>query len=147
MDEEQIKASIAGLMFVIDKHDGTKPAPIAVYGFTPEGNLFTQAAMPEGSTLTLGVLNYDDVITTAFPQVHAAADIEDSGAILLFSCLTRYIALGAKTFAEMESASSVLDNKSFLFGYSGGEICPVKNDAGGYVNRFHNYSCVICVLK
>jgi hypothetical protein len=149
-EEERITLSSAVIMYVVDKHDGTKPAYIVAYGLTPEGNIFTQAAMPEGASLSLGVLSSDDVITSAFPLFRTVADdpkTPDSGAILMYSCLTRYISLGANTFAEIESASSMFDENSYLFAYSGGEICPVKNDAGGYVNRFHNYSCVICVLK
>jgi hypothetical protein len=49
--------------------------------------------------------------------------------------------------AEMkELAGSLNDSLVYQFAYSAGEICPVKNQNGQMVNRFHNFSLIACLL-
>jgi hypothetical protein len=38
------------------------------------------------------------------------------------------------------------DSFAYQFAYSGGEICPVKNQEGRLVNRFQNCSMIACLL-
>jgi hypothetical protein len=132
--------------FVIDYNDGTKPVARAILTITPEGYAVCGGFMPEGSTLSLGGIDYPSVISTNTETVNTLMKKEGS-CLLLFSCQTRYLVLGAHTTAELENVQKLTAGKRpFLLANSGGEICPMYTETGSTINRFHNCTLVACLL-
>jgi hypothetical protein len=135
--------------FVIDYNDGTKPVARSIYLITKEGYAACGANIPENVTLSVGGIDYADVIKTTGETLEQILEKKKDGGscILMFSCLTRYFVLEAHTTAEMDKIRSTLtDFPGYIFGYSGGEICPVYTEKGYTVNRFHNCTFIACLL-
>ncbi|MDR2535490.1 MAG: FIST C-terminal domain-containing protein [Treponema sp.] len=133
--------------FMVDYQDGIQPpVPRAMYSITSEGYVLFSGRMPVGATLAVGDMDYADVLHTTSEVLNKVMN-KKSSCILLFSCLMRYIVLGVDTTAEMQLVCSTIGKgKSYHFAYTGGELCPVYNEEGGLVNRFHNCSFIVCVL-
>jgi hypothetical protein len=132
--------------FAVDYQDGAKPVIRSLHGISQEGDVWFSGRMPVGATLSFGDMDRLDVLHTAGEIINTVKETKSS-CILIFSCLTRYIVLGADTKAEMEHFRSGLERKRpYYFSYTGGEICPVYTTDGRMLNRFHNCSCIACVL-
>jgi len=135
--------------FIVDYNDGTKPVVRAIFAQTPEGYAVCGGAMPVNSTLSIGALDYNDVMETSQKIID---DVQKglsprSSALILFSCVGRNYALGVRTGDEMEKVNRLLDNKiPFVMAYSGGEICPLYDRGNKLKNRFHNDTIIACLL-
>jgi hypothetical protein len=135
--------------FLVDYNDGTKPVVRAIFAQTPEGYAVCGGAMPVNSTLSIGSLDYNDVMETSEKIVGDALEGFSSrcSALLMFSCVGRNYALGVRTSDEMEKVSRLLGNKiPFIMAYSGGEICPLYDRGDKLKNRFHNDTIIACLL-
>lgn len=131
----------------IDYNDGTKPKTCSFYGQTPEGAIICGSDIPSGVTLAFGSLNHEDVIQTTNSIIHQIKQESGWDVLLIFSCFSRNVVLN-DPMAEMDLALEQLSDleKPFLFVYSGGEICPLTDREGRFVNRFHNYSIIVCLF-
>jgi hypothetical protein len=146
--------SVTSFPFVINYNDGTKPVARSIYLITDNGYAACGGYMPEGATVSVGSIDYDDVVLTSgevLKQVLQKKNARDGGGdscLLMFSCLTRYVVLKAHSTAEMEKVNEILDSCSadYIFSYCGGEICPVYTEKGETVNRFHNCTFIACLL-
>ncbi len=133
--------------FIVDYNDGTKPLARAIFALTPDGNAVCGAEMPQGATLSVGAIDYEDVLQTAEKTVRQALAAQEKQGIILFSCLSRLFALGVETMDEMNKVQSLLDgNMPYQFSISGGEICPVYDAGGKPINRFHNNTIIACAF-
>lgn len=133
--------------FIIDYNDGTRPIARAIYALTPEGYAVCGGVMPLGATLSVGTIDYEDVIATTKKALGTMLATSKNGGLLMFSCLSRLLALGVETEAEMETMQTCVgDAAPYQFSYSGGEICPVYDTNGKLVNRFHNDTFIACVF-
>lgn len=134
--------------FIIDYNDGTTPIARAIFAITPDGSAVCGGVMPEGATLSVGSIDYDDVIDTTAGMMESIAGRKDApNGLLLYSCISRYLSLGVASDAEMEKVRERMgDAVPYQFSYSGGEISPVYNAEGKLVNRFHNDTIVACIL-
>jgi hypothetical protein len=135
-------AGIASIPFVVTLRDGSRvvrsPAKI-----TDDGRISIRGAMPEGSEVSFSNFEMDFVTTSARETLTAATKKARSNNMLLFSCSARKWTLGALFYAEMEAAAECLnDSFNYQLSYSGGEMCPTRNDKGEMVNRFHNYTMI-----
>ncbi|MDR0784905.1 MAG: FIST C-terminal domain-containing protein [Treponema sp.] len=142
--------TVSTFPFVIDYNDGTRPVARSIYLLTKEGYAVCGGDLPENATLSVGSIDYADVIRTTgktLEQILQKRDA-DSSCLLMFSCLIRYFALEAYSTAEMDMVRDVLRDfpGGYIFGYSGGEICPVYTEKGNTVNRFHNCTFIACLL-
>jgi hypothetical protein len=139
--------------FVVDYNDGTKPVGRAVSALTPEGHAVCGGSMPVGATLAIGGLNADDVLSTTEKTIEktlgtfAEENNKNDNTVLIYSCMSRYLALGVDNTAEVEKAGEILGDTSYLFSYSAGEICPLPSGQGSLKNYFHNYTAVFCKLR
>jgi hypothetical protein len=144
--------SVTSFPFVINYNDGTKPVARSIYLITDDGYAACGGYMPEGATVSVGGIDYDDVVLTtseALKQILQKKNAKDGGGnscLLMFSCLTRYVVLKAHSTAEMEKVNESLHSTDYIFSYCGGEICPVYTEKGGTVNRFHNCTFTACLL-
>ncbi|MDR2397787.1 MAG: FIST C-terminal domain-containing protein [Spirochaetaceae bacterium] len=132
--------------FLIDYHDGTKPMLRSIYTFTPEGYAVCGGQMPVGAAIMVGNIDYEDVVATTAQTLKELLRAPKPSCILLFSCLTRYLVLGTDSMAELELVRSSLGDRAYHLCYSKGEICPVYDDHGRLVNRFHNCTLIACVF-
>jgi hypothetical protein len=136
---------VSALPFTIDYDDWPNPVSCALYEVMPQGYGVFGSEMPIGATLTIGCLNYGVVISTARLTAGELLQTENSGGFLMHSCIARNVMLGTMANDEMKSVQDVLgDTVSYQLSYSGGELCPVENANGVYVNRFHNFAFVAC---
>ncbi|MDR0706774.1 MAG: FIST C-terminal domain-containing protein [Treponema sp.] len=141
--------TVAAFPFVIDCNDDTKPVTRSIYLITKEGYAACSGNVPENATLSVGGIDYSDVIRTTREILKQILKKKNDGhsCVLMFSCLTRYFALEANTTDEMDTVRKTLtDFPDYIFGYSGGEICPVYTEKGNAVNRFHNCTFIACLL-
>ncbi len=133
--------------FVVDFNDGTVPVTRAIFAQTPEGYAVCGGTMPVNSTLSIGSLDYADVIETTKSIIKEIDSITSANAVISFSCIGRNYALGVQSLDELETVSEALGEKlPFAVAYSGGEICPVSDTDGNRKNRFHNDTIVACVI-
>jgi hypothetical protein len=149
IQKKDVTWAVSLFPFVIDYNDGTKPVARSIYLITKEGYAACGGNMPENVTLAVGGIDYSDVIRTTSETLEKVLEKKNAGSscLLMFSCLTRYFALEAHTTAEMDTIRNTLtDFPGYIFGYSGGEICPVYTEKGYTVNRFHNCTFVACLL-
>ena len=131
--------------FVVDYNDGTTPVVRGIYSFTPEGSAMCGGLMPLNGTLSIGSLDYLDVINSVTTLMDEVKAREDASVMLIFSCICRGWALGTDMLAELDRVQESTQ-LPYMMCYSGGEVCPVYNTQGSFFNRFHNYTCIICTI-
>jgi len=137
--------SFANVPLIVDFNDGTQPAARVIIGVTPEKHIICAASMPQGTTLSVGSMNHEEVLRVSSKMFEDAAGKENKNGAFIFSCLARNSALGLDAHAEMEVMQKTLNGKvPFFMGYSGGEFCPVRTPDGKFINRFHNDTIIIC---
>jgi hypothetical protein len=133
--------------FMINFGDGNPPIARALYSISDKGDAIFGDEMPEGKTISLGSLNYDGIMETTGELLKRISSKKNINGILFYSCIVRHILLGVKNDDELKKIIQAIDDSApYQICYSGGEICPVKNSDGEFVNRAHNYTLVACVF-
>lgn len=133
--------------FMVDTGDGTEPLARAIYAVTPEGYAVCGGVMPVNATLAVGATDYNDVMRTTKHTLERALATGKHSGVIMFSCISRYMALGMDAEAEMRLVQKMLPKDlPFQFTYSGGEACPVYDRGGEARSRFHNYTFVVCIF-
>jgi hypothetical protein len=142
----QIK-TVGSLPLLIDYHDGTAPVGVAIYGITPDGAVICGGDVPEGAALSIGTLDYHDILASAEAILEKISQEEAINGMLIYPCLSRSMMLGPNADDEMKKVLEVLkDRYPYQICYAGGEFCPVKDEGGNLVNHFHNFSFTLCVF-
>ena len=101
--------------------------------------------MPEGTKFNLGIWDKTDVLKTTEHTIKKILDDENANTLLLYSCLARSYSLGTEILSETEMINKTIAEKiPYIFGYAGGEICPVRDMANS--NSFHNNTIIACVF-
>ena len=139
----------AALPFVLNYEDGTPPVSRVFIGKTPENYAICAGIIPEGSTMSIGVFDKEDVLLTTGGAVKKALDnaISTTSCMLMYSCVTRNMSLGGEAKAEMELVRDIVGEKlPFVMAYSNGEICPMEISDVKAINRFHNNTFIICLF-
>ena len=132
--------------FIVNYNDGTTPVVRGIYYFTPEGSAVFSGHMPCNATLSIGSLDYSDVITSTKALIAEVNARKDASLMLIFSCICRGWTLGTDMLAELDCVQETTERIPYLMCYSGGEISPVYNEQDVLFNRFHCYTCIICTL-
>jgi hypothetical protein len=141
--------AMTSLPFMLDYGDGTPPVSKVFIGLTPEKYASCAGAMPEGAILRLGVFDKEDVLfTTGEALGHILSNIDGASGLLAYACISRSMALGAESLAEMDLVRARIGGKlPFMIANSGGEICPTQVISRGKAsNRFHNNAFVACIF-
>ncbi|GHV46721.1 hypothetical protein FACS1894204_08910 [Synergistales bacterium] len=152
ISSDAVRAAPSSLPLVIDRLDGTQPITAGIYSVTPEGYSHCGCYVPVGARVSFGRQDHNGILQTVAVTVKNALrattmKADESGAILIFSCISRLLLLGAQFEDEMKKIVELVDCKTpYQFSYSGGEICPARDEKGTIFNRFHNFSCVACAL-
>jgi hypothetical protein len=149
-DEQGLIKGINSFPFILNYNDGTPPVIRVMFAITPDGSAVCGGEIPEGASLTVGVINAEEVVSTTEKMLRKAKErAREAGgerSLLIFSCVGRYFAQGFNTTVEMDKAQEILGDIPFLLSYSATELCPVSGKDGGLANRSHNDTIVICVL-
>ncbi|MCL2158781.1 MAG: FIST C-terminal domain-containing protein [Oscillospiraceae bacterium] len=131
--------------FILDYSGDGIPVSRVLLSWSEEGYGICGGLMPEGTRFNLGMWDEADVLKTTIKTIEDILKNEDIGALLLYSCLARSYSLGIKILSETEVVSQTVgENVSYIFGYAGGEICPVKD--GANANSFHNNTVIACAF-
>ena len=140
--------ALSSTPFLIDYNDGTPKVSKIFIMLTPEKYALCAGAIPEGSTLYLGSTDRDDVLLTTGEAINLMLkDINGKTGLLIYSCISRGMTLGAEQFREIELVRQKLGSSlPFMMAFSGGEFCPTQVSDDKAINRFHNNAFVACLL-
>jgi hypothetical protein len=140
--------AMTSLPFMLDYGDGTPMVSKVFIGLNEQKHAICAGAMPEGSTLYIGVFDKDDVLQTTGKLIKKAlAETPHPSVIIAYSCISRSMSLGSGIFAEIDLIQKETAGKvTALTAYSGGEICPTQINETAAINRFHNNTIILCVF-
>jgi hypothetical protein len=146
LDIEMKSGDSTVVPILVDYGDGAAPTAYAVYDIFEDGSAIIGGHAPVGAKVKVGEIDYDTIMSTVATGLEEV--LSGSGdAVLLLPCVTRYIMLSPYHDHEMDYVlEHIAGFGPYSFAYSGGELCPVMNADGAYVNRFHNYSFSALVL-
>lgn len=138
---------INSIPFVVDYGDGSQPVIRILFALTEDGSAVCGGDIPTGTTLSVGSINYDEVLNTTKQAIESIRKSENRNGAVIFSCVGRFFALGFEPNAEMELITKEFPEEiPYLLTYSGGEICPTYDESGKLYNRFHNDTFAMCLL-
>ena len=110
-------------------------------------------AMPEGSSLQIGMINRDRVKETVVSATKEMVDyIKSSGrkysTVICTSCAARFLAMSSRIEQEASDWIATIPGDLNLIGmYSNGEFCPVPDEnSGTEYNTFHNFTLVLLLI-
>ncbi|MDR1129218.1 MAG: FIST C-terminal domain-containing protein [Treponema sp.] len=135
---------IASMPLIIYLEDGSVLVR-ACFG-ADEGALILGGAVPVNSAIALGVMGFEDVISSTEGKMAEALKAAKGRAFLMYSCGGRKLALGVQPLAEHEKAKECFGDTPYQFVYSGGEVFPSRLGDGRIVNHLQNDSLIICIL-
>ncbi|MDR2053185.1 MAG: FIST C-terminal domain-containing protein [Treponema sp.] len=133
---------------VVDSHDGSEPRLIAMSGIDSDGALVSEQDIPASGTVTIGTIDEKLVIKSAHYLADKIKETSALNGLLIFSCLSRIFTL-QNSMEEMTLFRQEFAGlpESFLYVYSGGEICPFyKQGEDKPVNSFHQFTIVACAF-
>ncbi|MDR2760022.1 MAG: FIST C-terminal domain-containing protein [Spirochaetaceae bacterium] len=140
--------AMTSLPFMLDYGDGTPPVSKVFIGLNEQKHAICAGAMPEGSTMYLGVFDKDDVLLTSGNLIKKALQETASPSVIIgYSCISRSMTLGSDLFAEIDLILREIAPKTpVFFAYSGGEMCPTQINPKAAINRFHNNTFILCIF-
>jgi hypothetical protein len=149
-DESGAIEGVNSFPYIVDYNDGTPPVIRVIFATTPEGYAVCLGDIPEGSTLSVGYFNEDEILATTRTLLAKFKAEEDQHVGIIFSCIGRYFTMVLDPSGEADLVHEFIDplELPYVLTYSGGEICPLKNnmDAERLVNRFHNSTFTILMF-
>jgi hypothetical protein len=138
---------MTSLPFMLDYGDGTPPVSKVFIGLNENKHAICAGAMPEGSTLYLGVFDKEDVLLTSGKVIAEAMRGDNPSVVFVYSCISRNMSLGSDLFAEVNLVKKEVAKKApVLMAYSGGEMCPTQINQSAAINRFHNNTIILCIF-
>lgn len=143
LDDELIKT----IALSVDYQDGTEQVVRAILNFTNDGSMTCCGIIPQGASISVGMIDRDEVLQTARKTLNEETTKYATTGLIAVSCMARELALGLDSTAELELLDEVTCGKYPFHGYySAGEICPQYTSDGKTINRFHNFTFTACVF-
>jgi len=131
--------------FILDYAGEGIPISRVLLSWDKEGYGICGGLMPEGTKFNLGMWDESDVIETTLRTVESSLQNKNVSTLILHSCLARSYALGTEFLLETRKVNEIVAERiPYIFSYSGGEICPVRNTINS--NRFHNNTIIACAF-
>ena len=131
--------------FILDYSGEGIPVSRVLLSWSEDGYGICGGLMPEKTKFSLGTWDKSDVLETTVRTIESILQNENISTLILFSCLARSYSLGTELMAETETVNkTVTKGIPYIFGYAGGEICPVRNTAKS--NSFHNNTVIACAF-
>jgi hypothetical protein len=156
-DEDGSFSGVNSYPFVVDLGDGMEPIIRILFAVTPDGDAVCGGNLPKGSVISIGSINADGIIEATSQKLDDIFAGGKPNALLMFSCIGRYLVLGYEQNLELDAVKGKLAETGvpFTFAYVGGEICPVRptspnaadiGDGERLANRFHNETFIALAL-
>ena len=141
----KIKDVLHAIPFILDYGGEGIPVSRVLLSWSEDGCGICGGLIPEGTKFNLGMWDKKDVLETTVRTIESILQNENISTLMLHSCLARSYALGTEILSETEIVNKTIAERiPYIFGYSGGEVCPVKNAANA--NSFHNNTVIACVF-
>ena len=113
--------------------------------------VYAARSLEIGAKITFTYIEGDKILATTENVMREIKDMRRND-ILIFTSVARALSLETNFFAELKKISSCAEVYEKETGtplrynavYTGGEICPVFNDSGKYINMPHNYTFSVC---
>jgi len=127
----------------------SEPVALGMYAVNADGSFLCGGEMPVGALIAIGEITPEGILETTRDGIDRLLKTNKRNAGLFLPCITRYLMLAPNQTDEFNLITDKVENGKvmpFMIGYSGGEICPIRDEAGVLRNRFHNYTFTACVL-
>ena len=148
VEASETQYAMASLPFLLDYNDGTPKVSKIFVMLTPEKFAICAGAIPQGSTMYMASTDKDDIMFTTGEAVNLILkEIGSASVLLIYSCISRSMALVSEQYKEMEFINRQIGGKlPYMIANSGGEICPTQTSKEKAINRFHNNAFIACVF-
>lgn len=115
----------------------------AMLGNTVDRSLVCAGKIPQGSKVRFSLPPDFDVIDTVVQECTEVKDqqLQDADAVIMFSCISRYLSFGVMTGEEIERVSQIW-NAPLIGFFTYGEYGKSK----GGQHEFHNNTCCVVTL-
>jgi len=116
----------------------------AMLGNKEDRSLICAGNVPEGAKVRFSLPPDFDVIDTVVAECTELKDEKqhDADAVIMFSCISRYLSFGVMTSEEIERVANVW-NAPFIGFFTYGEFGKSKKGK----HEFHNNTCCVLVMK
>jgi hypothetical protein len=148
LDENSINNTVANLgayyPLQLEREDAPPVMRTAMMGNIEERSLICAGNVPQGAKVRFSLPPDFDVIDTVVAECTDLKNEElyEADAMIMFSCISRYLSFGIMTSEEIERVQKVW-NAPFIGFFSYGEFGKSKRGK----HEFHNNTCCIVVLK
>ncbi|MDR0273546.1 MAG: FIST C-terminal domain-containing protein [Clostridiales bacterium] len=148
INENGTMVSMDSYPFFVDYHDNTPMVARTIHNLTPERFIMCGGTIPENSTIFVATNEKDDMLKTTGSALESiVADAENACGLIIYSCLSRFLAMGETPFDEMQLVNSKINGKfPMLMATAGGEICQTTTLNEKSINRFHNNTFIACLF-
>ena len=141
----KVRDVLHSVPFILDYAGEGIPVSRVLLSWSEDGYGICGGLMPEGTEFNLGTWDKSDVLGTTVRTIESILQNEYVSTLILHSCLARNYALRTELLAETETVNKTVDESTpYIFGYAGGEICPVRDTANS--NNFHNNTIIACAF-
>ncbi|MCL2044171.1 MAG: FIST C-terminal domain-containing protein [Treponema sp.] len=127
----------------------TEPVALGMYAVNADGSFMCGGEMPEGAFIAIGEITPEGIRTTTTDGIDRLLKTNKRDGVLFLPCISRYLMLAPNQTDEFELINNEMKNGQlmpYMVGYAGGEICPVRDEAGILHNRFHNFTFTACIF-
>jgi hypothetical protein len=114
----------------------------AMMGNVEERSLICAGNVPQGAKVRFSLPPDFDVIDTVVEECIDLKNETEADAVIVFSCISRYLSFGVMTSEEIERVQNVWNAPMVGF-FSYGEFGKSKNGK----HEFHNNTCCVVVMK
>lgn len=128
----------------LEREDAPPVMRTAMLGNIKDRSLICAGNVPQGAKVRFSLPPDFDVIDTVVNECSGLKEDEhgDADAVIMFSCISRYLSFGVMTSEEIERVMNVW-NAPFIGFFCYGEFGKSKRGK----HEFHNNTCCVVVLK
>ena len=128
----------------LEREDAPPVMRTAMFGNFEDRSLICAGTVPQGAKVRFSLPPDFDVIDTVVAECNdlKSEELQEADALIMFSCISRYLSFGVMTSEEIERVINVWD-APFIGFFSYGEFGKSKKGK----HEFHNNTCCVVALK
>ena len=128
----------------LEREDAPPVMRTAMFGNFEDRSLICAGTVPQGAKVRFSLPPDFDVIDTVVAECNGLKneELHEADALIMFSCISRYLSFGVMTSEEIERVKNVW-NAPFIGFFSYGEFGKSKKGK----HEFHNNTCCVVALK
>ena len=128
----------------LEREDAPPVMRTAMFGNFEDRSLICAGTVPQGAKVRFSLPPDFDVIDTVVAECNDLKneELHEADALIMFSCISRYLSFGVMTSEEIERVKNVW-NAPFIGFFSYGEFGKSKKGK----HEFHNNTCCVVALK